>query len=157
MLPGRGLPAASVYVAVCRALDGRSADFVAVLDSGSGSHRTGKRIGCRCPCPCTLAHRNFYPARGRLRKLLQSRPASPQLILTDADRNQSFIYCQLSSGFANKANLQSDSFTSAVVVVKFESSSAFALTSYHLPPSFSSMLCSEDRLHTFAFMQILSS
>ena len=26
------------------ALGGRSADFVAVLDSGSGSHRTGKRI-----------------------------------------------------------------------------------------------------------------
>src|SRR2546422_8427372 len=50
------------------ALGGRSADFVAVLDSDSGSHRTGKRIDAHALA--RLAHRNFYPAPGRLRKLL---------------------------------------------------------------------------------------
>jgi hypothetical protein len=40
---------------------GCSADFIAVLDSGSGSHRTGMNIGHDARAP--RAHGSSYPAR----------------------------------------------------------------------------------------------
>lgn len=45
---------------------GCSTDFIAVLDSGSGSHRTGMNIGPDARALTRRAHGSSYPARSRV-------------------------------------------------------------------------------------------